>query len=216
SIALSFIVICTLLGPASASSVVGIHANSCGSDCARSLSSVISISSTDAWAAGWQRATPSSPTKTWLEHWNGNGWGTVTSPNRGLGGELTGIAGQLPNLWAVGDFFTKQGTSTLIEQHNGGGWTLVPSPNPTGALVSQLTGVAIESASDVWAVGSSENASVDQTLVEHWDGTSWQIVPAWNPTHGDPELSSVAAISPTDAWAVGNIFDNHSSTLVEH
>jgi hypothetical protein len=48
----------------------------------------------------------------------------------------------------------------------------------------------------VWATGSL----FDQTgsIIEHWDGVSWSLVP-----HPHAVLFDVVAISPTDAWAVG-------------
>jgi hypothetical protein len=43
-----------------------------------------------------------------------------------------------------------------------------------------------------------------ETLVEHWDGTTWSIIPTPNPAGADVTyLTGVAAISPTDVWAVG-------------
>src|SRR2546422_9965724 len=54
-------------------------------------------------------------------------------------------------------------------------WSVVPSPN--GSSSSGLSGVAVVSASDIWAVGSSGNQmSGAQTLIEHWNGSSWSVV----------------------------------------
>src|SRR5689334_21377621 len=50
-------------------------------------------------------------------------------------------------------------------------WNVVRSPNlPSG---SGLQGVDIAAANDVWAVGSYGS----QTLVEHWNGSAWAVVP---------------------------------------
>src|ERR1700737_4195342 len=49
------------------------------------------------------------------------------------------------------------------------GWSVVPSPN--GSSSSALSGVAVVSANDIWAVGSSgSQRSGGQTLIEHWNG----------------------------------------------
>jgi hypothetical protein len=46
-----------------------------------------------------------------------------------------------------------------------------------------------------------------QTLIEHWDGQSWQVVPT--PNVGTPSvfqrnvLYGIAALSPTDIWTAG-------------
>jgi hypothetical protein len=80
-------------------------------------------------------------------------------------------------------------------------WTLVTSPNASPGN-NQLNAVASISASDVWAVGSADNAIGNpQPLAEHWDGTAWSIVPT--PTVVTGTLSGVAAISRTDVWAGG-------------
>jgi hypothetical protein len=61
------------------------------------------------------------------------------------------------------------------------------------------------SPSDVWAVGydrSDENRH--RTLVLHWDGRQWEIVPSPDPGGEGSQLMDVAAVSPTEAWAVGS------------
>jgi hypothetical protein len=68
--------------------------------------------------------------------------------------------------------------------------------------------VAAVSASDVWAVGDYNNAAStssgsEQTLTEHWDGTSWHAVPSPNPGSFSNILIGVAAVPARDAWAVG-------------
>jgi hypothetical protein len=59
----------------------------------------------------------------------------------------------------------------------------------------------------VWAVGvSNTDAGLDgyRTLIEHFNGRSWSIVPAPNPeSNGGDFLTGVAAITSSDAWAVG-------------
>lgn len=41
-----------------------------------------------------------------------------------------------------------------------------------------------------------------QTLIEHWDGISWSIVPSPNPS-SDSALAGVACASGSECWAVG-------------
>src|SRR5438132_14227897 len=55
------------------------------------------------------------------------------------------------------------------------GWSIVPSPSVSGAPYNFLNAVACVSPSDCWAVGDYAAAKF-QTLIEHWDGTSWSIV----------------------------------------
>jgi len=48
--------------------------------------------------------------------------------------------------------------------------------------------------------------------VEHWNGTSWNVVSSPNPSAYFNFLYAATAISPSDVWAVGGTFN----TLVEH
>jgi hypothetical protein len=106
------------------------------------------------------------------------------------------------DVWAVGD----SGSGTLTEQWNGTSWAVVPSPGPPGAVFNSLAGAAVVSSNDVWAVGESDNSSgIPATLIEHWDGTSWNIVAS--PAPGSASLLSGASADPASgqAWAVGNL-----------
>ena len=55
----------------------------------------------------------------------------------------------------------------------------VPSPN-IGTDSNLLQGVSALSSNNVWAVGYAGNPA--QTLIEHWNGTVWSVVPSLNPT----------------------------------
>ena len=70
---------------------------------------------------------------------------------------------------------------------------------------AQLTGVAVTSPSNAWAVGYRYNASTEGTLIEHWNGTAWTMQPSPGgfPNAYSYGLSSVAATSSSNAWAVG-------------
>ena len=71
-------------------------------------------------------------------------------------------------------------------------------------LYPALFGVAATSANDAWAVGQYQSASGPlRTLIMHWNGTAWARVPSPNPDPAGDTLSGVAAVSATDAWAVG-------------
>jgi hypothetical protein len=52
---------------------------------------------------------------------------------------------------------------------------------------------------DAWAVGTYLGGSDAQTLIEHWDGVAWSVVPS----PGIGELWDVAAVAPDDVWAAG-------------
>ena len=93
-----------------------------------------------------------------------------------------------------------------------GSWNVVASPNNGN---SSLSGIATIAANDIWAVGSSQpdNKIYSKTLIEHWDGTSWSIVPSPNVPSVNNYLSGVSAASATNIWAVG---DSRYGALFEH
>ena len=79
-------------------------------------------------------------------------------------------------------------------------WKVVHSPNASSGY-SILNGVSVLSADDVWAVGAYGGSNYG-TLIEHWNGNHWEIVPS--PDNGfTPVLNAVDAVSANDIWAVG-------------
>jgi hypothetical protein len=100
-----------------------------------------------------------------------------------------------------------------------GAWSIAPSPN-VPSIENFLNGVAALSPGNVWAVGNygGINATA-QTLIEHWNGKAWRILPSPNVGSGANTLNGVAAISADNVWAVGYGTSqgySDSQTLVEH
>ena len=188
-----------------------------------SLSSVAAVSANNIWTVGdyIHFVNGGDVYQTLIEHWNGTSWSVVSSPNAGGGSNfLFGVAAvSSSDIWAVGTYPTLN-QQTLIEHWDGTSWSVVPSPN-VASVDNYLYSVVAVSATDIWAVGISVNSSQlgpDQTLIEHWDGTSWSIVPSPNVGTLDNRLNGVAAVSASDIWAVGNYFNSnfYYKTLIEH
>lgn len=98
-------------------------------------------------------------------------------------------------------------------------WHLFSSPQPSGASSYALNAVSAGSSVDVWAVGDWVSASTGnrQTLVQHWNGTTWSIVASPNaPAVTYNVLASVASLSSSNVWAVGASRASTDSTLIEH
>jgi hypothetical protein len=94
-------------------------------------------------------------------------------------------------------------------------WRAVSSPNGS-EFQNTLQAVAAISADNIWAVGSYGLQGPIDTLVEHWDGSSWSIVPSPNPLQVN-ELNGISALGPNDIWAVGTVtihWDGNSWTGV--
>ncbi|MEO8971363.1 MAG: hypothetical protein ABI406_07175 [Ktedonobacteraceae bacterium] len=187
------------------------------------LGSVATVSTSDVWAVG-SSGSQLGNGQTLIEHWNGTRWSVVTSPSPGsMYNTLNGVtAVSASDVWAVGyDANTTGPTQTLIEHWNGSSWSVVSSPNPA-SLNNELFSVTAVSTSDVWAVGfisdTTASGPVDQALIEHWNGTRWSVVTSSGPGSSSSHLSSVAAVSSNNVWAVGDYMnsDGSSGTLIEH
>jgi hypothetical protein len=123
--------------------------------------------------------------------------------------------------WAVGTVGCPADRSrTLTEHWTGSSWSLVPSPNGgvKGNHFSTLQSVTAISNSDVWAVGSQaavrNHVPATVPLTEHWNGTSWSIVPVPKAALG--VLEAVSATSASDVWAVGAGQQSGQSTVALH
>jgi hypothetical protein len=105
---------------------------------------------------------------------------------------------------------------TLIERFNGSAWNIVASPNRRNDTVTQLYSVSAAASNDVWAVGSSSDGNLpSRTLIQHWDGSRWNIVSSPSPDSQFNELRGVAAISANDAWAIGYRGGTKTDTPIE-
>jgi hypothetical protein len=179
------------------------------------LACVSVVSTDDVWAVGGSRYTEQSIPL--VEHWNGKRWSIIKSPNPGGVASLYSVTAlSAHNVWAVGSR-GNDNQQTLIEHWDGGGWSVVASPDGDGR-VSLLQSVDAVSGQDVWAVGhSGASDGRGDTLVEHWDGSTWGIVPSPNPGSARNGLTSVSADSHSDAWAVGYTSDTTlGKPLMEH
>ena len=177
------------------------------------------ITSTDIWAVG--EYSIGSNVKTLAAHWDGSAWTTVTSPSPGAGfNRFLGVAAVATNdVWAVGEYLDGAIRRTLAAHWDGSQWSLVPSPSPGGDF-NYFRAVAAPASNDVWAVGDySTVGSLHQTLIAHWDGSQWSVVPSPNPGTNSNELAGVAAVGSNDVWAVGD-YSNGSPdplhTLIVH
>jgi hypothetical protein len=217
---------------------------------ANTLTDLAAVSAADVWAVGsYNAGTPSAPlTQTLVEHYDGTSWSVVSSPNQlnvnsaVTSNELLAVSADSANdVWAVGTYEDLDSSDnpiaqTLVEHYDGTSWSVVSSPNQlnvnSAVTSNELLAVSADSANDVWAVGTYEDLDssdnpIAQTLVEHYDGTSWSVVSSPDDSAGSPPastdntLSGIVALSAADVWAVGSYNAGTPSapltqTLVEH
>jgi hypothetical protein len=191
-----------------------------GNSRANHLNGVAAVSANDVWAVGDYDVGRG---ETLILHWDGSAWSLVPSPNVGTDySYLEGVAAVSANdVWAVGSYWNgSTAFQTLILHWDGRVWSVIPSPNvdtngsiPNGNV---LNGVAVVSTKDVWVAGYWSGPSGYQTLILHWDGSAWDIVPSPNQDTGDNFLKGVAAASVNDVWAVGDYGTVISQILILH
>ena len=159
-------------------------------------------------------------------------WESSDAPAFGTEGGLSSVAAIGPDeVWAVGpgrdavDRFGTQDWKPVVANRGARGWRAVSVPEPPGAARSELAAVAAIAPDDVWAVGdwdtgtlSAEHRAIVHVLIEHWDGSTWSVVPAPDLSpDGENRLLGVAAGSPDDVWAVGfGTRANLGIPLIEH
>ncbi len=196
------------------------------------------------WAVGAYQI--STTDRTFAIHWNGRRWVYVFTPNPSAGwAHFFGVAGKGVNdVWAVGTYAPSDAGwpnltfRTLAEHWNGLKWRVVPTPNKGKA--DTLFDIAVLGPNDAWAVGGYYNSKISfqnlqfehtgHTLIEHWNGYGWKIVPSPDPDRSSsfvrPDghfhqritvnaLSGIAAVNSHDIWAVGHYWNGEANrTLI--
>jgi hypothetical protein len=97
-------------------------------------------------------------------------------------------------------------------------WSIVSSPNEEGS--NWLQAVDALAGNNAWSVGFYVgDEGVYETLAERWDGSAWTLTETPNVGHYGNWLNGVAAVSASEAWAVGYTAGNPatytSTTLIE-
>jgi hypothetical protein len=164
------------------------------------LRDVAARAADDVWAVG-----SSNTDGPLIVHWNGTTWVQVPPPPGTGNGSLEAVTALAPNdAWAVGIRYSSFNIHTFTIHWDGSAWIEVSSPSP--GWEAWLVSVTAVATNDVWAVGYQYADNMNRyyrTLIEHWDGTTWSVVASPNPGFQNDWLFDVAALGPTDVWAVG-------------
>jgi hypothetical protein len=182
---------------------------------------VAAISGSDIWAVGQSHSLTGTDWIPLAEHFDGSSWSVVPTPPVSIPTQFEGVAAVASDdVWAVGyaSGHVEPFARTVIEHWDGTAWSVVPSPNP-GVRDDSLDAVTALSKDDVLAVGTQTNTSLENsTLVEHWNGRSWKVVPSPNVPSTDDALLSVAGTSSHDVWAAGFYYgaEINDTGLFEH
>jgi hypothetical protein len=189
-----------------------------------SVGGIAGSSPTDIWAVGDFLPDLSNSnqdaTLSFAEHYDGKKWTVVPTPNTGVNfNSFYGVAASQGQAWAVGDYLNSSYQDrALVENWNGSPWSIDNIPQPGSVRDMAMAATAV-SPSDVWVVGDQEGKNGKfETLAEHWDGSSWSVVPTPDPGSAGNHLYAVDAVSSNNVWAAGMELngDSPDQGLVEH
>jgi len=153
-------------------------------------------------------AVPSVPHPVSL-HFDGAKWQAVPMVDAGRMNAVSVLSPK--NVWAVGQ--QANPAFSEIQHFDGKQWTVVASPH--FASGDALLAIQALSSSNVYAVGASvSDTQKSRPLILHFDGRTWSTVSI--PAITNAELFSVAAVSPSDIWAVGGFLKVNHPMLALH
>jgi hypothetical protein len=86
---------------------------------------------------------------------------------------------------------------------------------PDRGNATALYNIASLSSTDIWAVGYITTTNIQfKPLTEHWNGTSWTVVPPPNPGHVAQLFG--AATAGGSVWAVGAYSQSMTSGVMQN
>ncbi|MET9556099.1 hypothetical protein [Streptomyces sp. NPDC006645] len=153
------------------------------------LLDVSARASDDVWAVGWlivvdsEEPDPDKPGGTiqqthaeaLVEHWDGKAWHIVPVPDATSlwTNSVTALADD--DVWVSG--YTSEDRPVMLH-YDGASWSRVPVPYD--GVNGELIDLEARGAHDIWAAGRKLNDDADtgHALLAHWNGRSWQQVPA--------------------------------------
>jgi len=150
------------------------------------LSAASGSSRSNIWAVGWYQSGPTGiDHSTLVEHWDGTKWRVQPSPDGSAGESQLFAVAALSRTSAFAAGGSASGSLLpLTKRWDGAHWTNVPSTLQPGVKLGFLSSVAAVNTDYAWAVGHAQDQNHRTiTLIEKWDGTSWQQVPSPNPRH---------------------------------
>ncbi len=188
------------------------------------MNGVSCVDATHCWAVGDDRANPDH---TVIETWNGTAWTLTSSPNSGTNSnDLEGVSCVSTTwCWAVGSVSGGTFDQNLFEHWDGSTWTIpadttASDNNSPSAHDNFLAGVTCKSTTFCWAVGATQaNGTLDVTLIDGWDGTSWTLVPN-TPNGGTTRQGSlllgVSCAGTTFCAAAGEYFFPDPTLILQY
>jgi hypothetical protein len=203
--------------------------NAGGGSPGREIFGVTCVSAADCWAVGDNNLNAPRGGQALIEHWDGSRWTVKRYPvpaSALIGGLGSVSCFGASNCWATG-----AGTQVPLRalHWNGSRWSLSAFAVPPRANTMGLVQVTCTGAADCWAAGYAGRGPLSgpgpfATLIEHWNGQRWSVVPS--PSVGRSSgLGAVSCATSADCWAIGTWMRPHGTggpsgtaggTLTEH
>lgn len=178
------------------------------------LTSVSAASARNIWAVGYFLGSAVGAVPALVLHWNGSKWARV--PFRAdKDVTLTAVSARSArDAWIVGyqSNPVSGGAHALAARWTGKAWRQVAIPHPS--TTDFLSGIAVQSATNAWAVGQycaahcGTSAEVRKAMILRWNGTKWARAKV--PGADAYDLDSIDVVSATDAWAAGLAMPSHN------
>ena len=93
---------------------------------------------------------------------------------------------------------------------------MTSSPD-VGTGSNDLAAIGGTSPANAYAVGLTIDGTSSKTLIVHWGGKHWRVVPSRSPGTTGNNLDAIYALTPTSIWAAGTYNDGgFNRTLIEH
>jgi hypothetical protein len=164
------------------------------------LYGVSALSPTEAWAVGISYPSQGGAPRVLTMRWNGSVWALVNAPNPGdvINYLKSVVAISVTDAWAVGVTIDSSLPYEVpfILHWDGASWAEVPSPVLQEFTLQSVSAVGPD---DVWAAGGNLSGG---NLVEHWESSTWVVVPVPQPSSQD-YLTSISALPTGELWASG-------------
>jgi hypothetical protein len=186
---------------------------------------VAALASDNVWAVGQNYGAADGP-ETLVEHWDGGQWSIVASPNpSGRTAYLTAVAAvSSSDIWAVGysGSPSEPAAIPIAEHFDGNSWTLVLVPYVQSSNFNWFNAITVIASDDIWAVGyenyDGKHENGQTGLIEHWDGTVWNLIKTPLAGPSETQFWAVAAKSSNDVWAFGSTWNQKLDMvpLIEH
>jgi hypothetical protein len=185
-----------------------------------SLNDVAVLAPDDAWVAGDVRTSDKRDSGL-LAHWNGSSWSLAPSVQLPVKRHVsdTGYQSLLAitrdDVWAIEQAFVGHASPLFAVHWDGSSWRAFRLPVEMFVSNSEILDMSAVSSRYIWAVGDVyEGGGSGVEIMLRWDGSRWRnVVPADTGCYNEPGFTGVAAVTSSEAWAVGA--DNNCGLFVE-